>query len=344
MSTQSEPRRRNNTIALALLTVGSLLLIFGSVYLMKELAVFYGIGVGAAVQSISDRANLSASVVDAATSITTIRYDILESYVLSVVALGLTAAAFAMFIKRNEKITAASLSYTRINAALVIIYMLLMYLVLAEFYVNLQGTYLDIAYVGIIICLGVDVYIEYAYRKRDILRAQRPVSSIALDPTKPFSNILTLQDSLFSAMSGHLRVLDKHFNSGALENLHRLTAKSLGRFTRMTILTSKGMLDSEMGKGISDFRSELSRSGIGLEVRLMDDGDVVDQHERIILDDSVAYKVPPINIINTRSEHVTRISYRDARKRFDQLYQRGIKIENYFVKQARDGNSDQEGK
>ncbi len=330
MATLADPLRRKNSIALLILTFSSLLLIFGSVYLLEELSVIYGVGVGAAVQAYGDNSVINSTVATAATNLTTIHYSMLETYIMLAVALGLTAAAFT-----NERGQVYLTSYVRLNAALVIVYTLLMYLILSESYVNLGGIYIYVAYAGIAICLAADVYLEYSLRQQ---MQHRPVSSISLDPTKPFSNILAIQDSLFSTMSGNLRIVDKHFNSTALENLHRLTSKSLGSFTEMMVLTSSEMLDSEMGKGVADFRSELARSGIGLEVRLMNESDVVDQHERMILDDSVAYKVPPLNIINRRSEHITRIGYREARRRFDYLYQRGIKIENYFEKQARNGN------
>jgi hypothetical protein len=137
-------------------------------------------------------------------------------------------------------------------------------------------------------------------------------------------------------MSGHLRIIDKHFNSTALANLHRIIEGSVANFTKITILTSGEMLDSDTSGDMVDFRSELSAQGVAFEVRLLGERDAVEQHERIMMDDKLAFKVPPFNIINKRSEHITRISHADARNRFNQLLERSTKLENYMVRRGRD--------
>ncbi len=222
-----------------------------------------------------------------------------------------------------------------LHSGLVVFYILMIYLILSDFYTSFNQIYLYIVYFGMGLCIMSDLYLQYEIRQP---KAESKIPrTISIDPSKPFSNVIALQDQLFPNMNGHLKIVDKHFNSAALQNFHRIAEKSMQNFTKVTILTSKEMLDSGFGQYVSDLRSELSGAGVGLEIKLMDDKDTVDQHERIMLDDKIAYKIPPFNIINKRSEHITRISHEEANKRFQYLFNRSIKLENYSVKRARDG-------
>ena len=57
--------------------------------------------------------------------------------------------------------------------------------------------------------------------------------------------------------------------------------------------------------------------------------DAVEQHERMIMDSEKAYKIPPFNIINRKSEHIVQLEYSGSRKRFDDIWNRSTKIENF---------------
>jgi len=131
-------------------------------------------------------------------------------------------------------------------------------------------------------------------------------------------------------------VVDKHFNSAAMSNLYRLIPRDRANIKSLKILTSAEMLDSKFGSNYLDFKEELKNSNIEIEVKIMKEEDAVTQHERFIFDQQGAYKIPPLNIINKKSEHITRMNTRDARKRFDYLYQNSLKFENYMEKQARE--------
>ncbi|MFI5412410.1 MAG: hypothetical protein ACHQX1_00795 [Candidatus Micrarchaeales archaeon] len=334
-----------NSIAIYALNVGSLILIAGAIYLLKELSILYGIGVGAAIQSITDNAPLASLVSSEATQLTSLHTGIIESYVILLVALGLTGAAFVLYIKRHEKGNNAINTYALLHSGLIVVYLLMLYLIISTFSGNFVGTYMYMIYAGLVICILCDLYLQYMLRQPS-LSVSKPGSkmknTLTIDPSKPFSNIMALQDQLFTNMSGYLRVIDKHFNSAALANFHRLTEKKITNFTKITILTSKEMLDSGFGSNLTDFKVELGEAGVGLEVKLMDDKDTIEQHERILMDDKIAYKIPPFNIINKRSEHITRINFEEANKRFNYLYGRAIKMENYAIKRARDGNQPHE--
>ncbi len=326
------PRSR---ITFIFLTMGSLLLLFGSIYVMNELAIFYGIGAGAAVQSLHDNATLAPSVAIAADQLQTVHQDILEAYVLVLVALGLLAGAFMMLVRRERP--AEQSRYVPYHAAMAVVYTLLLYLIVSGPYTTIQNIYMYLTYSGIAVCLGCDVFLEYTNRTRLRSRAPGLRRTMAMDPSRPLSNMLSLREELFSRLTGQVGIIDRHFNSTALENLHRLVSGAPHGFTRITILTSSAMLGSDILGAVSDFRSEMAQDGVAIEVRLMDSKDAEEQHERILLDDRIAYKIPPFNIINKKSEHITTISHDQAARRFGHLYGRATKLENYLEKQARTG-------
>ncbi len=335
--------RSKNAIVIMALNVGSLILIAGSIYILKELAILYGIGVGAAIESLTYNTPLASLVATPATQLTSLHTGIVESYVIFLVALGLTGAAFVLYLKRHEKGNNAISTYALLHSGLVVVYLLMLYLIISTFYGNFQNIYMYLVYFGLLISVICDLYIQYYLRQPAAAKpASKVKNTFTIDPSKPFSNMVELQEHLFTNMTGHLRVIDKHFNSAALSNFHRLTEKYITNFTKITILTSKEMLDSGFGSNLTDFKTELGEAGVGLEVKLMDDKDTVEQHERILMDDKIAYKIPPFNIINKRSEHITRINFDEANRRFTYLHSRAIKMENYAVKRARDGNPSQE--
>ncbi|MEM3839319.1 MAG: hypothetical protein QXF01_01935, partial [Candidatus Micrarchaeaceae archaeon] len=300
------------------------------------LSILYGVGAGAVIQSTyNNNATIAPSVAPAAQQLVAIHDGILESYILFLVATAAMGGAFLIFIRRNERSSATQSRYVPFHVAMVAVFALILYVIISEPYMSARGFYMYVTYSGIGISLACDLFLEYLNRTHSHSKVQGLRHTIAIDPKKPFSNLIALRESIFSNLSGHLRIIDKHFNTTALANLHRLVYESIGNLSKITILTSKEMLDSDISSSVSDFRAELSGSGIELELKLMDDKDAVEQHERIMLDDKIAYKVPPFNIINKKSEHITTISHSQAERRFEYLYKRAIKLENYATKASR---------
>jgi hypothetical protein len=268
--------------------------------------------------------------------ITLLRSGLYESYALAMVSLVTASSALILFVRRYDKGQSRQNTYSLLHSAFTVVYVLLLYIIMASLYSYLNALYMYVIYVGIALCLGADAYMQYSLREATFFgQRQRQRSSVTMDPSKPFSNLMALQE-IFGNMSGELRIVDKHFSSSALENLHRISEKSITNFTKLVILTSKEMMDTGFGAAVTDFRKELGEHGTGLEVRMMDDKDAVDQHERFMMDDRVAYKIPPFNIINKRSEHITKISFGESDRRFRYLYGRAISLENFSVKKARD--------
>ena len=157
---------------------------------------------------------------------------------------------------------------------------------------------------------------------------------ISIDPSTPYSNLVKLKEELFDSLKGEVGIVDKHFNSAAMSNLHRLMPTG-NNIKSLTVITSNEMLDSGFGGNYQDLKNELKNGGMEVEVRIMKGEDSSVQHERFIFDDSVAYKIPPLSIIHKKSEHVVKMSVHDAKKRFEYLYQNSVKFENYSVNQGR---------
>ena len=160
-------------------------------------------------------------------------------------------------------------------------------------------------------------------------RVPRPIS---INPETPYSNILVLSKRFFGKLKGDISILDMHFDSKAIENLLALISGNEHNHGSLRILTTANRLGSHFERGYFDFRDELANKGISLELRVMSDNDAVQQHERLIIDAQNAFKIPPLNIINKKSEHIVAINRREALSRFEEIWQRSTKYENYNKK------------
>ena len=292
--------RGRGLIALSISGLSSFLLLAGAIYAIKEFSIFYGIGLGAGLQSSASNSPITPILQSYLTNISSFHQGILESYVLFMLAFMLIGASFINFIRAYDR-DVLSGTYVILHTSFTVVYILLLFVILSDFAVYLQSAYLYLVYAGAAGAFLSDTYLVYLSRKPSVKQAHVK-HSISINPSTPFSNVINLQDQLFSQMHGHLRIVDKHFNSVALANLHRLIENSMPNFTKISILTSKEMLDSKFNESVSDFKTEISGPGIGLEIRIMEDADATQQHERILMDDKMAYKIPPFNIITKRSE------------------------------------------
>ncbi len=331
----NEAVKRNVAFVYVLLSIGALMLLFGSVYIIYKLSLLYGVGIGAAAQSIAYNNSVTSSVSSLVLGNSGLGEGVLESFVSFVVALAVGASSFILLLSRRELPSKATSKYTFMCAILGAVFIMLFFLASLNIPYGYSSTYEMVPYAGFIILAGGVGYIEYVIRTRHHRGQARGKTAVSMDPSRPFSNMVSVQEEIFSNMTGHMRVIDKHFNSTALQNFYRLIEKDMGNYTKITILTSKEMLGYSFAQEINDLRTELTGAGIELDARLMDDKDTVEQHERIVMDDRIAYKVPPFNIINKRSEHITKISFKEADSRFAQLFSRAIKLDNYQVEKGR---------
>lgn len=324
--------------AVLLLLLASFILSAASLYVSDILAINYGVGAGALIQSKADNTNVTSILVPTTNELNVLHRAWLEAYILFAIAIAMLGSAFMIYLNRSVKTRQAARRYTLLHLALTFIYVALFFIVLSSFSFNLTGIYFWAIYASMFVAVCVDAYLELVIHSPK-LKSIRQHGDVRLEPEKPFSNIVALRDTVFATLNGHLRIVDKHFNSDAIGNLHRLIETNLQSIKTIDILTSPSMFDYAFQQNYTDFRNELGNAGIEFNFMIMSDADSSDQHERFVFDDTHAFKTPPLNIINRKSEHVTKLKLKDAVNRFEQLSQNAMKYENYLVKRNQDGQA-----
>lgn len=334
MASEENEESKTYQYTILLLGLASTLLAAASIYIIEILSVNYGVGLGAAVQSIADRTNVTRNLTTVVNLSGNLHAAINQTYILAFIAFGMMGAALVMYITRYRRFGAMSRRYLLLHTTLTLIYAALLYMILSTFQISFTGTYFLIIYAALAVSFAIDLYTEFvAHSTQATPRPGR--SGMRIEPGTPYTNLLNLRDSIFSKLNGDVRVVDKHFNSDAISNLHRLLETNFTNIKKLEVLTSKEMFDAKFNDNYTDFKNELTNAGVQLEFMLMSDQDSVAQHERFIFDDERAYKIPPLNIINKKSEHIVSLRVGEARSRFDSLMRNATKYDNYVVKQAR---------
>ncbi len=318
---ESESIYENKTLSILLITA-SMVLLGSGIYSIQFFSTQYGIGAGALITS--NAANTAIpTILQYSSSQTNFFYQaILESYLITVLGFILFIMAFVLWLHRQNGYKRYMRVYVPIHLILTMIYTLLLFVIYSSFDFSSYSGILNITYIAIILSFLFDIYLGYKIYEIGI---KKKITSINIVPSKPYSNMIKLRDELFSTFSGDIGIVDKHFNSQALENLHRLLGEN-NKIKKITIMTYNEMLDSSFSKEYRDLKNELKNIGIELEVRLMKPEEAAEQHERFIFDSESAYKIPPLNIINKKSEHIVKMSRRDAVKRFEELVFNSTKI------------------
>lgn len=329
-----EDKTQDYKEVLILLTIGSLLLLANSIFSIQLFGMQYGVGAGALIQSQADNRSVASVLLNNATQIDALYKSLLESYLNVIIAFVLVMLALYLYTHRTEKRSGANRRYTLLHLTLSVIYIVLFLIIHATSPFTFFSLHLYFTYLGFLLCVFSGVYLEYRIHTPEA--KSRGFRSISLNPSTPYTNIQNLREQLFANLANNIRIVDKHFNSSAISNLHRLLDGSEGRVRSVTVITSEEMLDSVFGSNYNDLKSELEGMGMDLEVKIMNRDDSTKQHERFVLDDKNAFKIPPLNIIHKKSEHVTKISHSEAERRFDYLYQNSVKFENYVVEKGRD--------
>ncbi len=331
-----EENEENKTYQYLILLLGlaSLVAATATLYLMEVLSISYGAGAGAIIQSNATHTNVTTVLVQAASQLTGLHNAINEVYIAALVAIGMLGSVLIIYVTRSRRFGPMSRRYTLLHTAFTLIYIALFYIVVSTYPLNTSGFYFILVYAAMATALIIDVYCEFVMRN-GAAAATGIRRGMRIEPGMPFTNLVKLRDGIFATLRGHVRVVDKNFNSDAIFNLHRLLETSLSGIKKLDVITSAQTLDSNFQGNYTDFKNEILNRGIELNFLLMSEQDGVQQHERFIFDDEKAYKIPPLNIINKKSEHIVRLSVREARSRFDTLVKNSTKYDNYVVKQAR---------
>ncbi|MDE1761719.1 MAG: hypothetical protein KGH59_03055 [Candidatus Micrarchaeota archaeon] len=335
---EAQSKRDSYRDMLVLLVIASALLIAGSAYFIQIFSMQYGVGGGALIQSTSDNSVVVAGLQQFSTQLSGLYRSVIESWLSLILATLLLMISFMLYLGRANRFDEASRRNLMLHLTVSVIYIILFGIIYSGFVHQVISVLLYLGIFGMLACVITDAYLEYSVL---VSANKRPgARSISINPETPYTNMQVLRSQLFSMLKGNIRIVDKHFNSEALANLHRLIASEIDDIDSISIITSQEMLDGEFSNDYKDFYKELKNKEVGLEVKVMTPEDASAQHERFILDDENAFKVPPLNIINRKSEHITKINLHDARKRFDYLHQRALKLENYLLRQDRKPQQD----
>ncbi len=319
-----------------LLGIVSLLMAAASVYTMEVVGLNYGAGlaiVGLANEGLVNSTAANISVISS--EIGSLHSAVDEVYVLALISFALLGVSFVLYTGRAARHAAFTRRYTLLHTVLTLVYASLLYLVLSNISISYTSAYFLTLFAAIAVAIGIDAYLEVSIHVNYATGRVRNRSSLRIEPDAPYSNLLNLRDTVFSKLAGNVRIVDKHFNSSALSNLYRLLEANMQGIKSIEVLTSSEMLDAKFNDNYTDLKNELSNSGIALDFLLMSSENAVAQHERFIFDDTKAYKIPPLNIINKKSEHIVPLSVTEARRRFGALSKDAMKYENYVTKQAR---------
>jgi len=183
----------------------------------------------------------------------------------------------------------------------------------------------EVSYIGSGIGIAAGIYVLAASGRRQVRKVAK---DFEVNPETPFTNIQILSSRLMSKLSGDIKILDTHFDAVGLKNLARISSGHTGNYKSISVLTKPERLSNELSSAYYDFKRELENKGIAFELRVMSESDSIGQHERLIMDSAIAYKIPPLNIINKKSEHIVGVNHAEAERRFNELWERATKYEN----------------
>ena len=313
---QQKERRMVSILALA----GGFIALLNTLYYMEQLSYTVGVYDGIATTVQSYNLTASAQLLGLISGKTTLTLALYITYLMLALSLFVFAIGVSWF---------ASKSYSRLEGASLLLASLIYAatMVLLQFSFSFTSRFSGF-YLGYIGSALVFLTAAYALTRFDRPTASKRAHPISINPDTPYTNMAIISTRLMGKMQGDIRILDPHFDKRASDNLLRMLGKNAGRFTSINILTKIDRLGRDFSKGYPDFKEELQGSGITIEIRVMDPSKASEQHERLIMDGSLAYKIPPLNIINVKSEHIVGINYNEASARFESLWSISTKYEN----------------
>ena len=313
----------------ALLLIASFAMIMLLFYFDRIISFSIGLGSGISIvaniygsvnRTILSNSSLSSIVA----SVPTLKLAIYIIYLMLLFDIVILSISISwIFSKQYIKFTSILLAF---SAFIGIILLAIMQFNFSFNQFTLLAAYYTMSF--IVMFIGVAVFVQQEKSARTT-HAQ----SLEINPNTPYSNLFRISSKIFSRLSGDVYILDMHFDLKGLENLSKLLQISQNaQISSISILSKKDRIAGEFEKWYFDFEKELKNKGIRFELRILVDQDAQEQHERLLIDSARAYKIPPLNIINKKSEHIVSIDYKSSRARFDTIWSRSLKFENYMIK------------
>ncbi|MGC8537729.1 MAG: hypothetical protein ACP5MZ_01955 [Candidatus Micrarchaeia archaeon] len=312
--------RGSKDITAATVFVAGALAIIISLYYMQQLSLSIGVGagVGAYIATVTHNSTLPASLQSLVNNIPTLRIALYLTYMMFVIALVCFAMGLLQLFGNPQSRLAM---YTVVVSS--VLFIALFSVLDINFEFSQPAAIYALSYLSGLAMLAASGYYVFESKHRQSRTVHRQIS---LNPDTPYTNLLVLSRELFSNLKGEVRIVDMHFDSAGMENLALLISGAKTSYSNIYVLANGERIGSDFRKRYSNLVAELSNRGIGFEVRVMNPEDSAAQHERFIVDSEHAYKIPPLNIINKKSEHIVSIKHSEAAKRFDYMWGRGSKV------------------
>lgn len=309
--------------------IGGFITLLYTFYYVQQLAYSIGIysGISRTIVSYNiTNKSASALLVGALSQSTTLTLALHLTYALLPFAvLILAIGVLWLFAKTNLRLTATLMVISAI-----------IYLILAailEFDFSFKGALytFPITYLGGALALAGGLYTLWNayYKTPSTKRSIQPTVSLSSDT--PYSNMKVLSNRIMRKLHGEIKILDMHFDTSSLDNLMQLISGHTQQYRQISVLTSASRLGTSFESSYNDFRSELANRNVAFELRVLSTADAAKQHERILMDDDTAYKIPPFNIINKKNEHIVGINHAEANGRFGKLWSEATKFENLKI-------------
>ncbi len=305
--------------ALGLSIAGGFIAVLYVFYYMQALS--YSIGFDSAAIGLISGYNLSAnsSLMATISSASVIKFALYITYIMLPFAIIMFAIGILwLFSKAFSRIMSISLAFASL------IFILLTALLEANIHFNGTLSIITLSYIGGIMSFMAGISGFYETKSA----SSKKRLQIEMDPNTPYSNMVLLTEKLVGNLNGRIKILDMHFDTKALDNLSVMLKGRNRNFIAVDLLTKKERLGKDFEKIYYDFKKELLNEGVAFDLRILDEKDALEQHERLLIDSGSAYKIPPLNIINKKSEHIVSINFRHANRRFDELWARAKKFEN----------------
>lgn len=312
-------------ISQLLVLIGGFVSLLYTFYYMQQLS--YSVGVYTGISR-----TLAAYNVTNSTAPTVLAASISQSTTLNL-ALHLTYVLlpFAVLMLAIGIIWLFSTAYSRLSASILMMSSVIygIFVAVLELDFRFSGALLTfpIAYAAVLLVFAGSAYPLWKtyYRAKFTKRSPPPVT---INPETPYTNMRLISNRIMRRLNGNIRILDMHFDTNSLDNLMQLAGKHTQQYNRILVLTSSMRLGTDFGKSYRDFKSEMSNKKVLFELRILSQEEAAKQHERLLMDENIAYKIPPLNIINRKNEHIVGINHDAAMRTFDNLWSKATKYEN----------------
>ncbi len=313
---------RNKNLAAVLTLLGGLALLFATLLYLRGLLVSYGFVTGTEVVVSTYNLTLTSQLASILPSLSALSLALYIAYLMVPLSLMVFAIGVAwLFTGRQDRWLAV------VAMVSALFYLGLAAMLELNFNFGYSTSNYYSSYLGVALSLigGVLVVVHGRQQSRS---SRSAAASIAINPDTPYTNISILSNRVMGRMSGALRILDMHFDLNGLDNLMRMMSGKEGRYTSLRILTRADRLTPHFDRSYLDFKRELQKKGVEFELRVLPPEIAAEQHERMIMDSERAFKIPPLNIINRKSEHIVGMNHADADRRFEKIWSSSTKYEN----------------